>query len=107
MEIERLSEANKGLSSQLEKKETEKREIVDESAQKMSALQADLERRTERAAELYRQNKQLRGGLDALIEDLAEARGADSPAYLSEKIENAISVLGSYVEVPAREGSET
>ena len=70
----------------------------------MADLQAELERRSERAAELYRQNKRLRVGMDALIEDLSEARGADSPAYLSEKIENAISVLGSYVVSSAQEG---
>jgi hypothetical protein len=48
----------------------------------------------------------MRVGMDGLAEELREARGADSPAYLSEKIEHAISVLDSYVEGSYREGRD-
>lgn len=105
-EIDRLTEVNRELSARLEVREQPKSDAGEEKDQRLAELQDKLEKRAERAAELFNQNKRLRVGMDGLIEDLREARGADSPAYLSEKIEYAISVLGGLVEGSAMEGRD-
>lgn len=105
-EIERLTEANRDLTARLEIRENPQDSRIEEEVRRIAELQTELEKRTERAAELFRQNKQMRVGMDGLAEELREARGADSPAYLSEKIEHAISVLDSYVEGSYREGRD-